>query len=62
MENADADRAQANAEEEGRKLTALMRTPKASINTNTRDIEQHSPLFRDSEANTLGPGLFGGTL
>ncbi len=52
------DRAQARAEAEGLELTALMRKPLRDVTAKTRELEQRSPLFRDSEANTLGPGLF----
>lgn len=58
FEESDTDRAQARAEAEGLELTARMREPKADVTGKTREIEQRSPLFRDSDANTMGPGLF----
>jgi hypothetical protein len=58
LEDTAAERAQALAEEQGRQLTARMRQPRADVTGKTREIEQHSPLFRDSAANSLGRGLF----
>lgn len=54
----EAGRTQALAEEQARYLTARMREPMRNIDTLTREVEQRSPLFRDSDANTLGRGLF----
>lgn len=51
MDNCDAERAQARAEEEGRQLTARLLSPAGSIESLAGEIESRSPLFRDTTAN-----------
>lgn len=54
MENADAERAAALAEQTGQDLTDALRTPGKSISKNAGEMERESPLFRDSEASGQG--------
>lgn len=58
MEQVPAERAEANAEQQGKDLTAKLTEPPKSIEAKAGDIEQHSPLFRDTEANPQG-NIFG---
>ena len=57
LENVPAERAEAVAEQQGKDLTAELTKPPASIESKAGDIEQRSPLFRDTEANPQS-GLF----
>ena len=59
MERVPAERTEANAEEQGRQLTEKLTEPPKSIEHTAGEIEQKSPLFRDTETNPQG-GLFGG--
>lgn len=51
MEHVPAERAEANAEHQGQELTAQLTAPPKSIEGKAGEIEQRSPLFRDTEAN-----------
>lgn len=51
MDNCDAERAHAQGEQLARDLTALMRTPIASIEARAGEMEQRSPLFIGTDAN-----------
>ena len=57
MEDTAAAREQARAEEEGRQLTARLLSPRGSIESLAGEIEQRSPLFRETSANPF-MGLF----
>ncbi|MCU1301406.1 MAG: hypothetical protein JWQ87_1690 [Candidatus Sulfotelmatobacter sp.] len=57
MEQVPAERAEANAEQQGRDLTEKLAEPPKSIESKAGEIEQKSPLFRDTEANPQ-KGLF----
>ena len=58
MESVPAERAAANAEEQGRRLSDKLIEPPQSIEARAGEIEQRSPLFRDTEASPQR-GLFG---
>lgn len=51
MESVPVERAEAAAEQQGRDLTAKLIEPPKSISSKAGEIEQKSPLFRDTEAN-----------
>lgn len=51
MEHVPAERAEANAEQQGKDLTDKLSEPPKSIEAKAGEIEQQSPLFRDTEAN-----------
>lgn len=51
MDDAVAAQDEAAAAERGRELTEMMREPLKSIDARTGDMEKHSPLFRDTDAN-----------
>lgn len=51
MERVPAERAEANAEQQGKELTAKLTEPPKSIESKAGEIEQKSPLFRESAAN-----------
>jgi GGDEF domain-containing protein len=51
MESVPAERAAADAEEQGRRLSEKIIEPPQSIEARAGEIEQRSPLFRDTEAN-----------
>lgn len=57
MEHVPSERAEANAEQQGKDLTEKLAEPPKSIESKAGEIEQKSPLFRDSEANPQ-KGLF----
>lgn len=59
MEHIPAERAEAAADQQGKDLTAQLTEPPKSIEGKAGEIEQKSPLFRDTEANPQG-GLFSG--
>jgi hypothetical protein len=59
MEHVPAERAEAVSEQQGKDLTAKLTEPPKSIESKAGEIEQRSPLFRDTEANPQ-KGLFGG--
>lgn len=51
MEHVPSERAEASAEQQGKDLTAKLTEPPKSIESKAGEIEQKSPLFRDTEAN-----------
>ena len=57
MENVPAERAEARAEQTGRDLTEKLTAPPTSIESRAGEIEQKSPLFRETAANPQS-GLF----
>jgi 2'-5' RNA ligase len=59
MESVPAERAEAVAVQQGKDLTAKLIQPPKSIEAKAGEIEQKSPLFRDTEANPQ-EDLFGG--
>ena len=59
MEHVPAERAEANARHQSEELTAKLTEPPKSIEAKAGEIEQKSPLFRDTEANPQ-ESLFGG--
>jgi hypothetical protein len=61
MEHVPTERAEANAEHQGKELTEKLTEPPKSIEAKAGEIEQKSPLFRDTEANPQ-KGLFGSDL
>ena len=52
FEHVPTDRAVATAEAQGEQLTAQLLTPAPSISRTTGQMERHSPLFRESSANS----------
>jgi hypothetical protein len=58
MEHVPAERAEANAEQQGKDLSAKLTEPPKSIESKAGEIEQKSPLFKDTEANPQA-ALFG---
>lgn len=58
MEQVPAERAEASAEQHGKDLSDKLTEPPKSIERAAGEMEQKSPLFRDTEANPQG-GLFG---
>jgi hypothetical protein len=57
MEHVPAEHAEALAQATGEALTAKLLEPLADIERKAGEIEQRSPLFRDTEANPQ-PDLF----
>lgn len=51
MEQVPAERAKASAEQQGKDLTAKLTEPPKSIEGKAGEMEQKSPLFRDTDAN-----------
>jgi 2'-5' RNA ligase len=51
MESVPAERAEANAEQQGKELSEKLTEPPKSVERAAGEIEQKSPLFRDTEAN-----------
>jgi hypothetical protein len=61
MGQVPAERAEATAEQQRKDLTEKLTEPPKSIERAAGEMEQKSPLFRDTEANPQS-GLFGGLI